>query len=378
MLNKRAVRDALYRPLRALESYVAKRVAEKYVELRTRRVEPSVRIIEQGLIAPDFPIDVVYTWVDQEDPDFRRTLSKHLPEGATNLNTTSNARFQCHEELRYSLRSIESFAPWVNHIYIVTNGQVPVWLKEDCRISLVRHEDIISLEYLPTFNSHVIGSCLHRIPGLSEHYIYFNDDVLLLHPIKPTDAFTETGLSYGFISLNTIGNGPPVPHETATEWGAKNARDLILREWGRHFDRRFTHMYHPQRRSVAELCEATFAAEYHAFRRNRFRKADDILCCSFLHHYVGFLTGRTLLAHDKGWYVQVRDASAAGRYRKILEARSDPDARAVVCLNDYMPPYGEVPGYREDMRAFLDAYFPTPSCFEKWSSDDARAELMAV
>ena len=70
MLNKRAVRDALYRPLRALESYVAKRVAEKYVELRTRRVEPSVRIIEQGLIAPDFPIDVVYTWVDQEDPDW--------------------------------------------------------------------------------------------------------------------------------------------------------------------------------------------------------------------------------------------------------------------------------------------------------------------
>ena len=195
------------------------------------------------------------------DPDFRRTLSKHLPEGATNLNTTSNARFQCHEELRQppSARSKAS-----RH-GSTTNGQVPVWLKEDCRISLVRHEDIISLEYLPTFNSHVIGSCLHRIPGLSEHYIYFNDDVLLLHPIKPTDAFTETGLSYGFISLNTIGNGPPVPHETATEWGAKNARDLLLREWGRHFDRRFTHMYHPQRRSVAELCEASLRSRVPRF-----------------------------------------------------------------------------------------------------------------
>lgn len=322
--------------------------------------------IETGLIQGNFPIDIVYTWVDSADESFRELLAAHLPPGAeTNKTTLSKARFACHEELRYSLRSIERYAPWYNHIYIVTNGQVPVWLRRHPKVTVVKHDQILAPEYLPTFNSHVIGSALHRIPGLSEHYIYFNDDVMLLRPIKRTDAFTETGLSYGFISFNQIGNGPPVPHETATEWGAKNARDLMLRDWGHWFDRRFTHMFHPQRRSVAEDCERRFAAEYDRFRRNRFRQPDDILCCSFLHHYVGYLTGRTLLARSRGWYVRVRALTAPRDYARLLAERAKPRGRQVVCLNDYLPPEGELDGYEAHLSAFLDEYFPGPSSFER-------------
>src|SRR5690606_32380528 len=120
-------------------------------------------------------------------------------------------------ELRYSLRSIEAFAPWFNRIFIVTNGQVPAWLRDDPKVVVVTHSEILEPQYLPTFNSHVIGSALHRIPGLSEHYIYFNDDVFLLRPISRNEAFSDGGLSYAFIDNRRIPNGPPVYWETATE-----------------------------------------------------------------------------------------------------------------------------------------------------------------
>ena len=379
VINKRSLRNALLHPVQALENYASKRIADKYVEIRTKRSKSAVKIIEQGFIAPNFPIDIVYTWVDQESSEFQALLAEHLPNGGGTTKAVSDARFHSHDELRYSLRSIEQFAPWCNHIYIVTNGQVPSWLRPSERISIVPHSAIIDPAYLPTFNSHVIESCLHRIPGLSEHYMYFNDDVLLLHPIKPTDAFTENGLAYGFITSNTVSNGPPQARETATEWGAKNARDLILREWGVYFDRRFSHMYLSQIRSVADLCESRFADAYHAFRQNRFRNPADVLCTGFLHQYAGFLSGRYLFVHDKCWYVKVRDASAIGRYRKILAARTDPGARAVACLNDYIPPYGEMPGYQEHLRAFLETYYPVPSSFEVESgAREPRARLMAV
>ncbi len=339
-----------------------------------RRERPGQRSFEEGLIQSSFPIDIVYTWVDMEDPEFREVLNAHLPPGAeTNRTTMSAARFACHEELRYSLRSIEMYAPWYSHIYLVTNGQVPHWLAKHPRLTVVTHDEILAPEYLPTFNSHVIGSALHRIPGLSEHYIYFNDDVMLLRPIPRTAAFTDAGLAHGFISMNRIGNGPPVPHETATEWAAKNARDLLLREHGFWFDRRLTHMFHPQRRSVAEECERLFADEYDRFRRNRFRQVDDVLCCSFLHPYVGYITGRVMLSHDRGVYVRVREASARNAYQRLIDTRANTKGRAVVCLNDYIPPEDEAPDYAEALTAFLEQYYPRASSFERPSEAETAA-----
>ena len=83
------------------------------------------------------------------------------------------------EELRYSLRSIWQFAPWVRHIFVVTNGQIPHWLNIDHpKLTLISHEQIFTnLSHLPTFSSPAIESHLHHIPGLSQKFIYFNDDV---------------------------------------------------------------------------------------------------------------------------------------------------------------------------------------------------------
>ncbi|KAG7246090.1 hypothetical protein CRUP_030852, partial [Coryphaenoides rupestris] len=92
----------------------------------------------------------------------------------------SASRFEDNEELRYSLRSVERHAPWVRHIFVVTNGQIPSWLNLDnSRITVVAHQEIFqNLSHLPTFSSPAIETHIHRIPGLSQKFIYLNDDVM--------------------------------------------------------------------------------------------------------------------------------------------------------------------------------------------------------
>lgn len=104
----------------------------------------------------------------------------------------ANSRFEDNEELRYSLRSLVRFAPWVRHIFIVTNGQIPYWLNLDNpRISVVTHEEIFpNKSHLPTFSSPAIESHLHRIPDLSDKFLYFNDDVMFGAEVWPDDFFS--------------------------------------------------------------------------------------------------------------------------------------------------------------------------------------------
>lgn len=106
----------------------------------------------------------------------------------------SPSRFEDNEELRYSLRSIERHAPWVRHIFIVTNGQIPSWLNLDSpRVSIITHQDIFqNVSHLPTFSSPAIETHIHRIPGLSQKFIYMNDDVMFGKDVWPDDFFSHS------------------------------------------------------------------------------------------------------------------------------------------------------------------------------------------
>ena len=101
-------------------------------------------------------------------------------------------RFFDNDELKYSLRSLEKYMPWIRNVYLVTNGQIPHWLNmSHPRIRLVTHEQIFANKsHLPTFSSPAIESHLHRIKGLSKRFIYFNDDVILMNKVYPDDFFT--------------------------------------------------------------------------------------------------------------------------------------------------------------------------------------------
>ncbi|XP_053658202.1 N-acetylglucosamine-1-phosphotransferase subunits alpha/beta [Anopheles marshallii] len=130
-------------------------------------------------------IDVVYTWVNGSDPQFLEELDRYSA-------TRDNARFDDKNELRYSLRSLEKFAPWIRNVYIVTNGQVPCWLNlENPRVQIVPHADIADEDtVLPTFSSPSIETFIHRIPGLSSRFLYLNDDLFLGAPLQPDDLQT--------------------------------------------------------------------------------------------------------------------------------------------------------------------------------------------
>ena len=147
---------------------------------------------------------MVYLWVDGSDP---RWLVKHNAcIGKTEERSTVNCkgRYADNDELKYSLRSVEMYAPWVRKIFIVTDEQVPSWLDtSNPRIRVVDHKEIMPEVCLPCFNATVIEHFLWNIPGLSEHFLFANDDMLINRSLSPSFFFADDGLPV--IRLNHSG-----------------------------------------------------------------------------------------------------------------------------------------------------------------------------
>lgn len=138
-------------------------------------------------------IDFVVTWVDMNDPKWKADFSKYSKKGIDNTtNKFSEARFRDHGFLKYWFRGIEKFAPWVRKIHFVTSGQKPEWLNVDHpKLSLVNHSDYIPEKFLPVFNSCLIEIYMHKIPDLTEHFVYFNDDFFIINNLSKERFFTN-------------------------------------------------------------------------------------------------------------------------------------------------------------------------------------------
>lgn len=146
-------------------------------------------------------IDAVITWVDGNDTTHRKKRLKVLREKDLEkdsvLTGSDNTRFIDNGELQYCIKSIRKFAPWIQNIYLVTDNQVPEFLtprvKEKYNVSIIDHREIFeSYEWaLPSFNSRSIESMLHRIPNLSDQFIYFNDDFVLTKPVSQDEFFVD-------------------------------------------------------------------------------------------------------------------------------------------------------------------------------------------
>lgn len=133
------------------------------------------------------PIDFVITWVDGADPVWLNEKKKY--DKTVDVDD-SIERYRDYGTLKYLLRSIDKYASWVRFVFLVTSGQVPKWLNTvHPKLKIVSHEDFIPKKYLPTFSSHPIEWNLHRIKGLSENFVSFNDDFILTAPVKPDDFF---------------------------------------------------------------------------------------------------------------------------------------------------------------------------------------------
>ena len=145
------------------------------------------------------PVDLVYTWCSSSDEQWNKKRNKYLNSQNESFDeqSISDGRFRDNDELKYSLRSVEKYAPWINKIYIITDNQVPSWLNtKHPKIKIIDHKDIIPEEYLPTFNSNVLEMYMHKIPGLSEHFLYSNDDTFIGRKVKKEFFFTSEGRPY--------------------------------------------------------------------------------------------------------------------------------------------------------------------------------------
>ena len=141
-------------------------------------------------------IDIVVLWVDGSDPAWQAQKAKYQGKTLTDANSVN--RFRDWGLMPYWFRGIERFAPWVRTVHFVTCGHVPDFLNLDApKLHHVRHSDYIPAEYLPTFSANTIEMNVHRIPGLAERYVFFNDDMFLLRP-QPERNFFRDGLPCTF------------------------------------------------------------------------------------------------------------------------------------------------------------------------------------
>ena len=150
-------------------------------------------------------IDYVITWVDGNDPVWRKERDYYAALEHREIDN-GDSKYRDWGTLRFLFRGIEKFTPWVNRIFFVTCGHLPEWLDtSNPKLKVVTHREFIPAEYLPTFNSNVIEFYFDRIEGLSEHFVYFNDDMFLLDNITP-DRFFRNGLPCDKAAMSSLEN----------------------------------------------------------------------------------------------------------------------------------------------------------------------------
>ena len=143
-------------------------------------------------------IPIVYLWVDGSDIEYKKRYSLLV-----------NSRNRDNDDLKYSLRSLETYMPWwKGKLYIVTDNQRPSWLMLNDNIIIVDHKDIIPENFLPTFNSHFIQRYVHNIEGIEDNFLLFDDDFILNNSLEPEDFIKDSILinkfNDGIISLNKL------------------------------------------------------------------------------------------------------------------------------------------------------------------------------
>jgi len=308
-------------------------------------------------LANSLEVDVVYTWVDDADPVWQQRLKKtktKYSNAQVGQYADDAARFANHDELKYSLESVRRFMPWVRKIYIVTDGQRPSWLEDDLRIQIVDHQEIIDPEFLPTFNSHVIEACLHRIPGLSEHFIYFNDDVFAARDLPKNHFFCGNGLASLFLTQKSL----RVMHDkgvtTPTLGASLQSARLLKTAYGSSVDTPLVHTYIPLLKSTFVRVWERHEHEIHRFMHNRFRGNEDLNLATFLVPWTAYFEGAAVPATDICYYFNQRSPAAQTHWKQLMAQKKEAAPHSF-CANDFNDNHAT--GVRDALHARLSTYF---------------------
>ena len=324
-------------------------------------------------------IDFVILWVDGSDPAWLEEKKKYK----TDLDTVDAVnRYRDWDNLKYWFRGVEKFAPWVNNIYFVTWGHLPKFLNTSHpKLKIVNHKDIIDEKYLPTYNSNAIDMNVYKIQGLSEQFVYFNDDTFLINKTKPEDFFIN-GIPCDEFSENPI--GPSQDNFTYTmfnniailskyfekqeckkrlkgkyyniKYGKNNIRTMLLKPY-RYF--LGIHNPHISQSFLKSSFEKMYELEKEEMERtssHRFREKSDIT--QYLIRYYQLLNGN--FVPRKSSFGQYFDASNDNKdiINAIIRQKY-----SVICLNDSDDSYDFEKAKKEINEAF-EKIMPGKSSFE--------------
>lgn len=295
-----------------------------------------------------FDIDFVITWVDGDDERWRKEYAKYK-----GVETLDDVRFRDMGLLKYWFRLVDLHAPWVRKIFFVTEGHVPEWLNLDHpKLVHVRHVDYIPSEFLPVFSSHPIEINLHRIEGISEHFVYFNDDMFMLKDTPPTIFFDESGLPRDSAVMNAI-SGDGLAHIIINDIAAINRffskkeviksnfkkwfsihygpdviRNLLLMPWPNFTGFFDYHLPAPYLKGTFEAVWDRLGSELMETSASRFRDSRDLN--QYVFRYWQLVTGAfSPIARQKiGFYTEI--SSSIDSLNKLLVD----DGYYLGCVND--------------------------------------------
>ncbi len=256
-------------------------------------------------------IDVVYTWVNHKDVGWQKLyrqalIDESIPEDA-HKSIYDIARFQNRNELFYSIKSVRKFAPWVRKIFVVSNCKLPEWAEGDPNIIAVSHDAIfLDSSVLPTFNSRAIEANLHRIPGVAEKFLYFNDDFFLCRPVLEKDFFSEDGKAYLFPCKHDIPYGKkiglrPIDH------GILNACHLLIRDLQFTPQKKLHHSPYPLLKSTLMEFENKYGKLLMATSSHKFRDNSDLPLATTLHAYYSLVNGYGEMKNISSRYIDIGD-----------------------------------------------------------------------
>jgi hypothetical protein len=307
-------------------------------------------------------IDLVYLWVDGNDPHWQK--KKQLFTSTLNDNSEMNTvgRYASNDELKYSLRSAEKHAPWIRNIYIVTDGQKPDWLNtEHPQIKIVDHQEIIPTEALPTFNSSVIEYFLYKIPGLSEHFLLANDDLFFNANLSPDYFFAKDGYPIVRLKRKFFGkwhHALKAKFQTLGHYREMviDSMNLVEQKFGKIYSGLPHHNIDSFRKSdYRKAVEEVFNEQVEKSKRNRTRTIGDLHRSAFSYYALAIRHG-----HLK--YVDKKESGRILIYKLNFIEYINRYHPLLFCLNDDQNVTNE---HRKQVEPFLASLFPTKSAFEK-------------
>ncbi len=306
-------------------------------------------------------IDLVYTWVDGNDTKWQEEKSKweqelNFPDSALN-----KCRYIDNEELRYSLRSVYYNAPWINKIYIITNGQIPKWLDiSHPKIQIINHSEIMPYEALPTFNSEAIETCLANIDGLSEYFIYANDDFFVYKQVAEDFFFNS--------------KGEPILRLVPQNWKERNyiknlycyninySIKLVANKFGKEYHYEICHNIMPYRKSYFLACRECFKEYFEKTTFAKFRQKDSVQRIIIDLYTLAIGRGELKTSKMRSKYFKIETAYIGLSDRKKMKKRLKINSPTLFCINDNE---NAINMNRKNLAGFLESMFPKPAPWEK-------------